>query len=213
MYIHLSNWSLERVPFNKVFIIQWLIIHWASHAFLGAGLLFIYPIFLFFLVIDFCWFCVVIRFFHPRHNGQHPPTSKDFLNSWERASIFPFECSVLYKVTTGTIFITSLVWRGPWLGIEHGTSRTRNQHSITVNFNVKLSTIKKQRWKSAYMYLTASHVTCISDFLLAGGVNIVSSRPGEAGLFLLPWLPDVNSCTGCRMFPLFVDSDIPVKSV
>ena len=25
-------------------------------------------------------FCVVIRFFHPRHNGQSPPTSKDFLS-------------------------------------------------------------------------------------------------------------------------------------
>jgi len=24
--------------------------------------------------------------------------------------------------TTGTIFITSLVWRGPWLGIEPETS-------------------------------------------------------------------------------------------
>ena len=37
-----------------------------------------------------------------------------YLNSWERASIFPFECSVLNKGTTGTIFITSLVWRSPW---------------------------------------------------------------------------------------------------
>ena len=27
---------------------------------------------------DFCWFCVVIRFFHPRQNGQWPLTSKDF---------------------------------------------------------------------------------------------------------------------------------------
>ena len=27
---------------------------------------------------------------------------------------------VLNKGTTGTIFITSLVWRGPWLGIEPG---------------------------------------------------------------------------------------------
>jgi len=27
---------------------------------------------------------------------------------------------VLNKGTTGTIFITSLVWRGPWLGIELG---------------------------------------------------------------------------------------------
>ena len=54
-----------------------------------------------------------------------------YLNSWERASIFPFQCWVLNKGTTGTIFITSLVWRGPWLGIEPGTSRTRIQHSTT----------------------------------------------------------------------------------
>ena len=33
-----------------------------------------------FLVLDFCRFCVVIRFFHPRHNGQWPPTLKDFLS-------------------------------------------------------------------------------------------------------------------------------------
>ena len=54
-----------------------------------------------------------------------------YLNSWERASIFPFECWVLNKGTTGTIFITSLVWRGPWLEIERGTSRTRSQHYTT----------------------------------------------------------------------------------
>ena len=33
-----------------------------------------------FLAFDFCQFCVVIRFFHPRHNGQWLPTSKDFLS-------------------------------------------------------------------------------------------------------------------------------------
>ena len=54
-----------------------------------------------------------------------------YLNSYERASIFPFECSVLNKGTTGTIFITSLVWRVPWLRIEPRTSRTRSQRSIT----------------------------------------------------------------------------------
>ena len=32
----------------------------------------------FFLAFDFCRFCMVIRFFHPRHNGQWPQTSKDF---------------------------------------------------------------------------------------------------------------------------------------
>ena len=39
--------------------------------------------------------------------------------------------SLLNKGTTGTIFITSLVWCAPWLGIEPGTSRTRSQHSST----------------------------------------------------------------------------------
>ena len=96
-----------------------------------------------FLAFDFCRFCVVIRFFHPRHNGQWPRFNPlhllSCLNSWERPSIFPFECSVLNKGTTGTIFITSLVWRGPWLGIEPGTSHTRSQHykqSIWIKLHV-----------------------------------------------------------------------------
>ena len=98
-------------------------------------------VFLFFLAFDYCRFCVVIRFFHPRHNGLrfrrifyprfYPLHLFSYLNSWERASIFPFECSVLNKGTTGTIFITSFVWRGPWLGIEPGTSRTRSQDYTT----------------------------------------------------------------------------------
>ena len=54
-----------------------------------------------------------------------------YLNSSEKASIFTFLCWVPNKNTTGTIFIASLVWRGPWLGIEPGTSRTRSQHSTT----------------------------------------------------------------------------------
>ena len=33
-----------------------------------------------FLAFDGYLFCVVVRFFHPRHNGQWPPTSKDFLS-------------------------------------------------------------------------------------------------------------------------------------
>ena len=32
------------------------------------------------LAFHFCRFCVVIRFFHPRHNGQWLPTSKEFLS-------------------------------------------------------------------------------------------------------------------------------------
>ena len=62
-----------------------------------------------------CRFCVVISFFHPRHNGQWPPTSKDF---YTRS--YPWHYFLVYKGTTGTIFITSLEWGGPWLGIEPG---------------------------------------------------------------------------------------------
>ena len=54
-----------------------------------------------------------------------------FSYSWERASISLFQCWMLNKGTTGTIFITCLVWRGPWLGIEPGTSHTRSKHSTT----------------------------------------------------------------------------------
>ena len=68
------------------------------------------------------------RIFYPRFYPLH---LFSYLNSWEKASIFPFDCSVLNKGTTGTIFIMSLVWRGPWLGIEHGTSCTRSQHYTT----------------------------------------------------------------------------------
>ena len=65
------------------------------------------------------------RIFYPRFYPLH---LFSYLNYWERASIVPFECSVLNKGSTGTIFITSLVWRGPWLGIESGTTRIRSQH-------------------------------------------------------------------------------------
>ena len=97
----------------------------------------------FFLAFDFCRFCVVTRLFIPATTANdlrlwrifytrfYPLYLFSYLYSWERASNFPFECPVLNKGTTGTIFITSLVWRGPWLGIEPGPSRTRSQHYTT----------------------------------------------------------------------------------
>ena len=86
-----------------------------------------------FLALVFYRFCVVIRFFpipattandlrlrrifYPRFYQLH---LFSYLNFWERASIFPFECSVLNKGTTGTIFITSLVWRVLVWGLNPG---------------------------------------------------------------------------------------------
>ena len=60
---------------------------------------------------------------------------------------------MLNKGTTGTIFITFLVWRGPWLGIEPGTSRTRSQHSTTrlsrrrYNCPVVIPLYSKPQWE------------------------------------------------------------------
>ena len=58
------------------------------------------------------------RIFYPRFYPLH---LFSYLNSWERASISLFNVQCPNKGTTGTIFITSLVCRGPWLGIEPGT--------------------------------------------------------------------------------------------
>ena len=44
------------------------------------------------------------KIFYPRFYPLH---LFSYLNSSERANIFPFECSVLNKGTAGTIFITS----------------------------------------------------------------------------------------------------------
>ena len=98
------------------------------------------------LFIFSIWLLSVLRghsFFHPRHNGQWPLTLMDFYTRsyplhycfiliLEKEPVFPFfQWWVLNKGTAGTIFITSLVRRGPWLGIEPGSSRTRSQHSTT----------------------------------------------------------------------------------
>ena len=109
----------------------------------GCSIIYSKTIFIIFFAFDFCRFCMVIRVFHPATTSNDLPLQRIFyprfyplhlfsyLNSWERASIFPFKCSVPNKGTTGTILKTSLVWRGPWLGIEPGTSCTQCQHSTT----------------------------------------------------------------------------------
>ena len=62
----------------------------------------------------------------------------------EKEPVFPF---LMFSAKQGNYlnhFITSLVWRGPWLGIEPETSRTRSQHSTT-----RLS----RRWLGASVFL------------------------------------------------------------
>ena len=107
-------------------------------------------------------------FFHPRHNGQWtPPDFEGFLYQilsitlfsyfLRKSQYFAFQCWVLNKGTTGTIFITSSVWRSPWLGIEPGTSRTRSQHSTT--------RLSRRRWSSSKVAIN-----------LLYGISLIQSR-------------------------------------
>ena len=64
---------------------------------MGSIFLFIYIELLFFFKLStFCRFCVAIRF-HPRHNGQWPPTSKDFLS--QILSIFPLFLKIWVSIS------------------------------------------------------------------------------------------------------------------
>ena len=120
-------------------------------------------VFSFFLAFDLCWFCVDIRFFDPRQSGQWPPTSKDFYTRsyplhyflilfFEKETVFPFSMLSAKQGNYWYHFITSLVWRGPWLGIEPGTSHTRSQHSTIRlsrrRYRLCWSTIFQYPWKS-----------------------------------------------------------------
>ena len=75
----------------------------------------------FFFSVRLCQFCMVIRFFHPCHNSQRPPTSKDFsitdFNHYiyfpilvlEKEPVIPF---LMFSAKQGNYwyhFITSLV--------------------------------------------------------------------------------------------------------
>ena len=99
--------------------------------------------------------------FSSRHNGLWPPISKDFYARFyplhfltililEKEPVFPFfnvECQTRELLVP--FFITSLVWRGPWLGIEPGASRTRRQHSTT--------RLSRRRWNLTITLIHSSN--------------------------------------------------------
>ena len=87
------------------------------------------------------------RIFYPRFYPSH---LFSYLNSWERTSFSILKCSVLNKGTTGTSFKTSLVWRGPWLGIEPMTSRTRCLGTLTTRLSRRRCIY--ERWKGSKYY-------------------------------------------------------------
>ena len=83
---------------------------------LGQNKLFFFS----FFVFDFCRFCVVNRLFHPRHNGQSPPTSKYFYTRFYplhyfrilillKEPVFPFSMLSAKQGNYWYYFITSLV--------------------------------------------------------------------------------------------------------
>ena len=87
-------------------------------------------------------------FFHFRHNGQWPPTSKDFLSQILSITFFPsliiesqYFPFLMLSAKQGNYwyhFITSLVWRGPWLGIESGI--------IALDASTLPTRLSRRRW-------------------------------------------------------------------
>ena len=95
-----------------------------------------------FLAFDFCRFCVVIRFFHPRNNGQWPPTWKDFYTRscplhyfliliLEKEPVFPFSMLSAkqgnYWYHFYNVFGMTRSLTGDWTR----DSRTLSQHCTT----------------------------------------------------------------------------------
>ena len=76
-----TTFSSDFIKFSAFKILS---MHGPYHSFKTSHIFFY-----FFLAFHFCRFSVVIRFFHPRHNGQWPPTSKDFYPRF-----YPLHCFV-----------------------------------------------------------------------------------------------------------------------
>ena len=92
-----------------------------------------------FLAFNFCRFCVVILFFHPRHNGQWPPTSKDFYTRCyllhyflililEKEQVFPFS---MFSAKQGNYLYHFYNVFGMTRSLTGDWTRDRSQHSIT----------------------------------------------------------------------------------
>ena len=74
-------------PWNSAFLVHTCIVFTTSESSFVP----------FFLLLDFCRFCAVIPFFHPCHNGQWPPTSKDFYPIFYPIHMIVFPILILEK--------------------------------------------------------------------------------------------------------------------
>ena len=94
-------------------------------------------------------------FFYPRFYPLH---LFSYPSSWERASIFPFKCSVLNKGTTGTIFNVFGLTRS-WLWIEPRTSRMLSWCFLS---NILNWSFENSRWR--HFFQDGYYSTCQNRF-------------------------------------------------
>ena len=108
----------------------------------------------FFLASDFCRFCVVIRFFHPRHNCQWPPTSKDFLSKILSIS-FIFNILILEKEPVFPFLMLSAKQGNYWYHFYNVFGMTR---SLTGDWTRDLPHPNEHAETSTSMCITPSFV-------------------------------------------------------
>ena len=71
-----------------------------------------------FLAFDFCRLFLVIGFFHPHHNGQWPPTSKD-LHLWLYPLLFQPQILILEKEPVFPFLMLSAKKGNYWYHFYH----------------------------------------------------------------------------------------------
>ena len=117
-----------------------------------------------------------------------------------RSQYFPYQCWVLNKGTTGTIFIMSLVWRDPWQGIEPRTSLTRSQYS-TARLSRRCFYIL---WLFEYFYSRWSQYCWVVSILLGGLDTVRWSQYCRMVSILLCGLDTVRWSQYCWMVSILL---------
>ena len=124
----------------------------------------IFLFFYLFLAFDFCRFCVVIRFFHPHHNGQWPQTLKDFYTRsyplhyyliliLEKEPVFPFS---MFSAKQGNywyyfynVFGMTRSLTGDWTRDLLNIIRIKH---ISVFSDFVCSALQKKKWILKFMW-------------------------------------------------------------
>ena len=118
-------------------------------------------------------------FFHPRHNGQWPPTSKDFNpRSYPLHLFFYFKLYLYYNEyeTSYTTYINHARWSTPMFAFEWSSCRRKPEYPGETHLSDLLTTWpsdmptqgiepRSQRWEASQPYWWSWHLLYSNELL------------------------------------------------